>query len=38
MVKTDGALNYLSGIAELKMIVKKTEVPNLYFIPADRYP
>jgi len=33
-----GLSNYLSGIAELKMIVKKTEVPNLYFIPAGPIP
>ena len=33
-----GLSNYLSGIAELKMIVKKTEVPNLYYIPAGPIP
>ena len=33
-----GLSNYLSGIAELKMIVKRTEVPNLYYIPAGPIP
>ena len=33
-----GLSNYLSGIAELKTIVKKTEVPNLYYIPAGPIP
>ncbi len=33
-----GLSNYLSGIADLKMIVKRTEVPNLYYIPAGPIP
>jgi len=33
-----GLSNYLSGIADLKLIVKKTEVPNLYYIPAGPIP
>jgi succinoglycan biosynthesis transport protein ExoP len=33
-----GLSNYLSGIAELKMIIKKTEVPNLYYVPAGPIP
>ena len=33
-----GLSNYLSGITDLKLIVKKTEVPNLYYIPAGPIP
>jgi polysaccharide biosynthesis transport protein len=33
-----GLSNYLSGNAELRSIVKKTEVPNLYYIPAGPVP
>jgi len=33
-----GLSNFLSGIAELKTIVKKSEVPNLYYIPAGPIP
>jgi capsular exopolysaccharide synthesis family protein len=33
-----GVSNFLSGHAELKSIVKKTEIPNLYYIPAGPIP
>jgi len=33
-----GVSNFLSGHAELESIIKKTEIPNLYYIPSGPIP